>query len=960
MGTTKRFKIGAGVLALTALGAGLVTYANADTIAARVTGPVQNISLLAQPVQAITAGVDCVTTTCNLYAVAGTLGTLPVWGYSLTSGGAPLVPGPTIVAAATDTINITLHNQLPLGAGDTSLSFSHAAVGDVTGFGLSAANGASATYSFAASKMVGTSIYEAGPGTNTGNRQVAMGLSGVIVVRPSTCATAGKGCVYGGTTAVGTDTFDDEALVALNSFDVNFNAAPLTYNMAKFAPTVHMINGKVFPATDVIDTQAGHSVALRYANLSPVQKTMGLVGSHQTLIGRDASPILHPQAVVAPLFTAGQTAEASVLVPTSAVAGQRFALYDQGRSLAKSVTSDATGALTFLSVWGVVGNAAQPVAVLNPLAIQVTGQPAAGDVTDGATAVPFSGTSGAATSARFYVDSLGNPAVTSPAVAAAGNVSGTIPVTDLTNLVNGSHVLWVQLSTNGTDWGTPAGVAFTIDREGPVMDGTTILPTATNGSTVDGASTAPPVAGSGNGDVVIHSTADTSLTSSATVTDARYAIDGTCTAAQTGTAMTFDPTPASSPSYAPSQVQAVTATIPAVTVGALPEGLHQVNVTAMDSFNHWPSTSAVLPALPVALCATVPLVIDKTAPVVTAGVIEPIATSDGVTPYLGNTNFLDSIRFKVTVTDNNSGSPVVHTNVNKVEGFLAGDTYDANGNPVLLPAGAVTGNGFELLAADGLFDSNTEDAYVYIPLELVRSLTPGVHDIYVHAQDAAGNWGAVSVAATLTYAPPAPMISSLTITRNAVQTNATITAFATASARAVKIAAFEYSTNDGGTWTTVTLAPANVANVASFTATGVSLSTTQNVLVRAVDNQVPAQTSAPVSLLTIRTGVAPDSNRLRFSAAPNGGNLNRVRIQGRANVFAPLDVASFEYLVTPAASPGALGWVGVPLGGGLGGPGANTVPINFFINAGIPAGSSVWVRVIDNAGNVGPAVKAVP
>jgi hypothetical protein len=55
-----------------------------------------------------------------------------------------------------------------------------------------------------------------------------------------------------------------------------------------------------------------------------------------------------------------------------------------------------------------------------------------------------------------------------------------------------------------------------------------------------------------------------------------------------------------------------------------------------------------------------------------------------------------------------------------------------------------TGTGFVFVATDGSFNSSIETGYGDIPLAVVGTLSAGNHTIYVHAQDASGNWGAMS------------------------------------------------------------------------------------------------------------------------------------------------------------------------------------------------------------------------
>ena len=54
------------------------------------------------------------------------------------------------------------------------------------------------------------------------------------------------------------------------------------------------------------------------------------------------------------------------------------------------------------------------------------------------------------------------------------------------------------------------------------------------------------------------------------------------------------------------------------------------------------------------------------------------------------------------------------------------------------------GTGFVFAAVDGVFNSPSEAGYADIPLATILQLSNGNHTIYVHAKDAAGNWGATS------------------------------------------------------------------------------------------------------------------------------------------------------------------------------------------------------------------------
>jgi FtsP/CotA-like multicopper oxidase with cupredoxin domain len=125
------------------------------------------------------------------------------WGYGCVAGSAPTfvpkapfafaptcstmqVPGPTMVVTEGTTVTISLTNNLPTAAGNTSIlfpGFTVTATGGVTGLlAQEAAPGSTVTYTFTASAE-GTHAYYSG---TQGDLQVEMGLYGAIIVLPAT------------------------------------------------------------------------------------------------------------------------------------------------------------------------------------------------------------------------------------------------------------------------------------------------------------------------------------------------------------------------------------------------------------------------------------------------------------------------------------------------------------------------------------------------------------------------------------------------------------------------------------------------------------------------------------------------------------------------------------------------------------------------------------------------------
>src|SRR5467141_562663 len=131
------------------------------------------------------------------------------WGYGCTTGSTPAftpaaitgtcitmqVPGPTLIVTQGQTVTVTLTNNLPASAGNTSIlfpGFAVTATNGVAGLLTREATPAGATktvmYTFTATS-VGTHAYYSG---TQGDLQVEMGLYGALVVLPATANNAGS------------------------------------------------------------------------------------------------------------------------------------------------------------------------------------------------------------------------------------------------------------------------------------------------------------------------------------------------------------------------------------------------------------------------------------------------------------------------------------------------------------------------------------------------------------------------------------------------------------------------------------------------------------------------------------------------------------------------------------------------------------------------------------------------
>ncbi len=152
-------------------------------------------------------------------------------------------------------------------------------------------------------------------------KQIASGLVGVLIVTPdtATCLDANLMCAYDG------HSYEDEALVAITDLDLEYASDPAVFDMGYFGQSIdpdfstrqvyHVINGKAFPDTDVIEVRAEDDVLLRYVNAGVSDRTMGLLGVRQTLLARNTSVYADPQTFIAPLIGPGETADVESLHP---------------------------------------------------------------------------------------------------------------------------------------------------------------------------------------------------------------------------------------------------------------------------------------------------------------------------------------------------------------------------------------------------------------------------------------------------------------------------------------------------------------------------------------------------------------------------------------------------------------------------------------------------------------------
>ncbi|MEZ4615446.1 MAG: multicopper oxidase domain-containing protein [Caldilineaceae bacterium] len=744
----------------------------------------------------------------DLYAVTGNVAlpgaTVPIFGFTPDGTLAVQPGGPVLDVAEGATVAIVLHNQLNV---NTALLFQgQEMIPDTTGV----APGATKVYSFVASRP-GTYLYEAGLLANA-QYQAAMGLYGVLIVRPAT-----PGRAYDDATTA----FNDEAVLLLSDIDpaLNMRANPATFDMRNYAPKYFLINGKVYPNTDPIATVAGNTVLLRYVNAGLQAYSMGLLGMRQRAIAMDGSLFTYGRTVVAETIAPGQTADMLATVPAAAVDGSKFALFDGNLMLHNNKTNNTLtggfgGMLTFVTVAGTppTGDTTGPVTTnvsLTPNALSAT----VSDATSGGSAV---------TAAEFFIDATGANGTGTPMTGAFGavtvNVSGLIAPA-----LSGSHTVYVHGVDSAGNWGAFQSAVVTNDTTGPTTTALSVSPNPSNGSV----------------DVTVNATADDSASGGSNIAAAEYTIDGGA-----ASPMAISPTGA--------KVAGLATTIVASTVNGLSDGTHVVAVRSQDTMGNWGAT------------ATVDLVVDKSGPT-TSNVSAAPNPNNGT---LGINSSTPAVRVAATFDGLGNGSAgCIGAAAAPTTGQVAGNNLvfiplvNGKGNGTVRVAATAAcpaaegfidvtganGTGFILLPTDGLYDTPTEAGYVDIPLTTIAALSDGDHLIHVHAKDTAGNWGGTS-STVLVIDKTAPTIVSVTLTP------ATI---------AVGAASVTLTLADGGTgasagqyWIDGTATPP--ANPTGFAGTTVTINTntlaggTHTIYVRAQDGVGNWSTVASATLSVIQ------------------------------------------------------------------------------------------------------------
>jgi len=255
------------------------------------------------------------------YIVLGDGNTMFMWSYSLGEQSFQY-PGPVLCVNQGDTVNVILNNTL---AEDVSIMFpgqenvlangapaqpQFNGGGALTSLTNAAPPGGSMTYSFVASKP-GTYLYQSG---TSPEKQVRMGLAGVLIVRP----TQGANFVYNQADGRYRFTPEEEFLVFLSEIDPSQHQAAeqnAPFDLTTYHVHYWLINGRTFPDT-VADNFASRLPSQPYgalARVHPYDATNhpypGLAryvnvgfeeiafhphGNNGVVIGRDGNPLEGP------------------------------------------------------------------------------------------------------------------------------------------------------------------------------------------------------------------------------------------------------------------------------------------------------------------------------------------------------------------------------------------------------------------------------------------------------------------------------------------------------------------------------------------------------------------------------------------------------------------------------------------------------------------------------------------
>jgi FtsP/CotA-like multicopper oxidase with cupredoxin domain len=320
---------------------GSATVSNLSSTTGLLTG--MQVSGVGIPTDATIASVDDATT-LTMSDVATADGT----GVALTFATpcdhpsiAAQIPGPQVVVDEGDVVTINVTNVLPPATPPL-----HTISLEVPGVSFAAGStdadvGATVSRTFTASAP-GTYLYQS---AGDAGRQVAMGLYGALIVRPTT-----GGQAYGPASTA----FDVEKTLVLSTIDPAFNADPDTFDLNDYLATYWLVNGQAHPDTPAISATAGQRVLLRYVNAGFDNTSMMLLGMHQRVVARDANLLNNPYDAATETIPAGGTEDTIAVVPSTAPPSSNgFPLFNRNLHVTNGTASGASytpgGMLIFIT-----------------------------------------------------------------------------------------------------------------------------------------------------------------------------------------------------------------------------------------------------------------------------------------------------------------------------------------------------------------------------------------------------------------------------------------------------------------------------------------------------------------------------------------------------------------------------------------------------------------------------------
>jgi FtsP/CotA-like multicopper oxidase with cupredoxin domain len=245
------------------------------------------------------------------------------------------VPGPTLIVTEGQTVTVTLTNNLPAGAGNTSILFpgfqvTASGTGTVAGLRTTEVlHGGSVTYTFVATTP-GTHSYYSGTQPDL---QIEMGLYGALIVLPSSpvlvgvggCTSNNAGTSYSLSTSaydgLPSSCYDREFLFQLTTIDPRIhrqveaqlaatgNAGPLNVATEPYRSQYYLINGRSFPDNMDADfvtayphqpynssprMHPGDQVLLRVIGQGRLQHPFHEHANHVRILARDGNLLLSP------------------------------------------------------------------------------------------------------------------------------------------------------------------------------------------------------------------------------------------------------------------------------------------------------------------------------------------------------------------------------------------------------------------------------------------------------------------------------------------------------------------------------------------------------------------------------------------------------------------------------------------------------------------------------------------